>query len=61
MGKGDKKSKKGKRFTGSYGRIRIRKVKKETFMTHIKDEIEVKKTSATKKSSSKEKITKKEE
>ena len=38
MGRGDKKSKKGKRFAGSYGRVRIRKVKSENFTPHIKEE-----------------------
>ena len=59
MGKGDKKSKKGKRFAGSYGRVRIRKVKKETFVTSVKEEIEVKQTITKKKTSSKKKVTKK--
>ena len=59
MGRGDKKSKKGKRFAGSYGRVRIRKVKNEAFVTRFKDEIEVKQTSTKKKTSSKKKVTKK--
>ena len=60
MGKGDKKSKKGKRFADSYGRVRIRKVKNIAFVTPIKEETEVKKDSVKKKTSSKKKVTKKE-
>ena len=59
MGKGDKKSKKGKRFAGSYGRVRIRKVKNEIFITRVKEEIEIKNTSTKKKTSSKKKVRKK--
>ena len=33
MGKGDKKTKRGKLFSGSYGRLRPRKAKKQTFQT----------------------------
>ena len=29
MGRGDKKTKKGKRFAGSYGKVRVRKEKTE--------------------------------
>ena len=60
MGRGDKKSKKGKRFAGSYGRVRIRKIKNETLKTTVKEETEVKKTITKKKSTSKKKVTKKE-
>ena len=61
MGKGDKKSKRGKRFAGSYGRVRIRKVKKETFINPVKKEEEVKKNTTKKKSTTKKKVTKKED
>ena len=60
MGKGDKKSKKGKRFAGSYGRVRIRKVRNIAFVNPIIKETEVKKGSVKKKTSSKKKVTKKE-
>ena len=44
-----KNLKKGKRFAGSYGRVRIRKVKMKFFITRVKEEIEIKNTSTKKK------------
>lgn len=45
MGRGDKKSKKGKRFAGSYGRVRVRKIATEKFEETLKKTTTKKKTS----------------
>ena len=37
MGRGDKKSKKGKRFAGSYGRVRVRKTATEKFGVKVNE------------------------
>ena len=36
MGRGDKKTKKGKRFAGSYGRVRMRKEKNDKYFENPK-------------------------
>ena len=63
MGRGDKKSKKGKIFKGSFGVSRPRKTDKATiFPTKKKDEKKekaVKKTTTKKKAATKKKVTKK--
>lgn len=65
MGRGDKKSKKGKRFAGSYGRVRVRKTATKKFEAKAKEtKVEVKaekKTTPKKKTTSKKKTSKKEE
>lgn len=69
MGRGDIKTKKGKRFSGSYGKVRVRKEEVEQFVAKPKTEkVEVKaapkkkavaKKTTAKKSTTKKKITKK--
>lgn len=62
MGRGDKKTKKGKRFAGSYGKIRIRKEKTEKYVVQTKDKKEekvVKKKASPKKKTTAKKTTKK--
>ena len=63
MGRGDKKTKKGKRFAGSYGKVRIRKEKTEQSFVKPKDKKEKgiveKKTAPKKKKISKKTTTKK--
>lgn len=54
MGRGDKKSKKGKRFKGSYGVVRPKKTSSPTVSTSTK-----KKTQTQKATSAKKKTTKK--
>ena len=67
MGRGDKKSKKGKRFAGSYGRVRVRKTATKKFEAKAKvkeTNVEVKtekKTTPKKKTTTKKKTSKKEE
>jgi ribosomal small subunit protein bTHX len=48
MGRGDKKTKKGKRFASSYGRVRVRKEKTEKYFVKpkVKKEEEVVETKA---------------
>jgi len=67
MGRGDKKTKKGKRFSSSYGRLRPRKGKREIFVIKEKkvetveqeqEEVLTKKSPAKKKTKAK-KATKK--
>ena len=69
MGRGDKKTKKGKRFAGSYGKVRIRKEKTEQNFVKPKakkEEVIVEKKAApkkkttTKKTTTKKKVIKKE-
>ena len=57
MGRGDKKTKKGKIFAGSYGKVRVRKEKLEVVVE--KKNVPKKKTSS-KKTTTKKKSTKKE-
>jgi 30S ribosomal protein S31 len=69
MGRGDIKTKKGKRFSGSYGKVRVRKEEVEQFVAKPKTEkVEVKaapkkkavaKKTTAEKSTTKKKITKK--
>ena len=69
MGRGDIKTKKGKRFSGSYGKVRVRKEEVEQFVAKPKTEkVEVKaapkkkavaKKTTAKKSTTKKKVTKK--
>lgn len=69
MGRGDIKTKKGKRFSGSYGKIRVRKEEVEQFIAKPKTEkVEVKvalkkkavaKKTTAKKATTKKKVTKK--
>lgn len=65
MGRGDKKSKKGKRFASSYGRVRVRKTATEKFEAKVKEtKVEVKaekKATPKKKTTTKKKTSKKEE
>ncbi len=63
MGRGDKKSKKGKRFAGSYGRVRVRKTTTEKFEAkETKVEVKAeKKSTPKKKTTTKKKTSKKEE
>ena len=72
MGRGDKKTKKGKIFAGSYGKVRVRKEKTEQNFVKPKDkkeeELEVvvekkaapKKKKTTKKTTPKKRVIKKE-
>ena len=64
MGRGDKKTKKGKRFAGSYGKTRVRKEKTEQNFVKPKDKKEEviveKKAAPKKKTTTKKKATKKE-
>ena len=69
MGRGDKKTKKGKRFASSYGKTRVRKEKTEQSFIKPKDKITKgvvkkkdapKKKTITKKTTTKKKVTKKE-
>ena len=69
MGRGDKKTKKGKRFASSYGRVRVRKEKTEKYFVKpkVKKEEEIvetkaapKKKTTAKKTTKKKKATKKE-
>ena len=72
MGRGDKKTKKGKRFAGSYGKVRVRKEKTEQNFVKPKakkEEVAVevvekkdtpKKKTTSKKTTTKKKTTKKE-
>ena len=53
MGKGDKKSKKGKIFKGSYGVIRPRKINTEIITSNKKKSVVKKKTIAKKKTTAK--------
>ena len=63
MGRGDKKTKKGKRFAGSFGKTRVRKEKTEQNFVKPKakkEEVIVKKKDAPKKkNTTKKKATKK--
>ena len=63
MGRGDKKTKKGKRFAGSYGKTRVRKEKTEQNLVKPKakkEEVIVEKKAAPKKkTTTKKKATKK--
>ena len=63
MGRGDKKTKKGKRFAGSFGKTRVRKEKTEHNFVKPKakkEEVIVKKKDAPKKkNTTKKKATKK--
>jgi len=63
MGRGDIKSKKGKRFSGSYGKSRIRKIETEKFVAKVKEVKEEAKTeekaAPKKKTTAKKKVTKK--
>ena len=67
MGRGDKKTKKGKRFAGSYGRVRVKRTKtKKNFLkpqTKSKNTIveheNSNKKSTTSKKNTKKKVTKK--
>ena len=64
MGRGDIKTKKGKRFSGSYGKVRVRKEEVEQFVAKPKEEeVEVKaapkKKAVTKKTTAKKATTKK--
>ena len=63
MGRGDKKTKKGKRFAGSYGKKRVRKEKTEQNFVKPKakkEEVIVEKKAAPKKkTTTKKKATKK--
>ncbi len=69
MGRGDIKTKKGKRFSGSYGKVRLRKEEVEQFVAKPKKEkVEVKaapkkkavaKKTTAKKATTKKKVTKK--
>lgn len=62
MGRGDIKSKKGKRFAGSYGKVRARKAASDKFEAKVKEtKVEVKKATPKKKTSTKKKATKKSE
>lgn len=65
MGRGDKKTKKGKRFASSYGRVRVRKEKTEKYFVKPKakkeEEIVVKKKAAPKKKTTAKKTTIKKE
>ena len=67
MGRGDKKTKKGKRFASSYGRVRVRKEKTEKYFVKPKDKKEeeevivVKKKAAPKKKTTAKKTTIKKE
>ena len=67
MGRGDIKTKKGKRFSGSYGKVRVRKEEVEQFVAKPKT-VEVKagpnkkavaKKTTSKKATTKKKVTKK--
>ena len=67
MGRGDKKTKKGKRFAGSYGKVRIRKEKIDKYSVKpedkeqepvVKEKVK-KKTAPKKKKTSKKTTTKK--
>ena len=64
MGRGDKKTKKGKRFAGSYGKVRVRKEKTEQNYVKPKSQKEEviveKKAAPKKKTTTKKKATKKE-
>ena len=64
MGRGDKKTKKGKRFASSYGRVRIRKEKTDKYFVKPKNkkqkevvEEKVKKTASPKKKKTTKKTT----
>ena len=63
MGRGDKKTKKGKRFAGSYGKVRVRKEKTEQNFVKSKSQKEEviveKKAAPKKKTTTKKKATKK--
>ena len=69
MGRGDIKTKKGKRFSGSYGKVRVRKEEVEQFVAKPNTEkVEVKaapkkkavaKKTTAKKATTKKKVTKK--
>ena len=64
MGRGDKKTKKGKRFASSYGKVRIRKEDTEKFVEKPKivktESVTEKKVETKKKTTSKKKtVTKK--
>ena len=66
MGRGDKKTKKGKRFASSYGRVRVRKEKTEKYFVKPKakkeeEVIVVEKKAAPKKKTTAKKTTIKEE
>ena len=61
MGRGDKKTKKGKRFAGSYGKVRVRKEKTEQNFVKQKAKKEEKLAVVVeKKAAPKKKVTKKE-
>jgi len=69
MGRGDKKTKKGKRFASSYGRVRVKKEKTAKYFVKPKDkkkeviEVVEKKDAPKKKTTAKKtakKVTKKE-
>ncbi|MAR40359.1 MAG: 30S ribosomal protein THX [Flavobacteriales bacterium] len=61
MGRGDKKTKKGKRFAGSYGRVRVRKTDTEKFVEKVQETKDKIKTTPKKKTTTKKKTSKKEE
>ena len=58
MGRGDKKTKKGKRFASSYGKVRVRKEKTE--QNFVKPKAKKEEVIVEKKDSPKKKVTKKE-
>lgn len=58
MGRGDIKTKKGKRFAGSYGKKRVKKAETEKFIAKSVKKTTAKKT-ATKKKAAAKKTTKK--
>ena len=58
MGRGDKKTKKGKRFAGSYGKVRVRKEKTE--QNFVKPKAKKEEVIVKKKAAPKKKVTKKE-
>ena len=62
MGRGDKKTKKGKRFASSYGKVRVRKEKTKQNLAKPKDKKKAapKKKTTTKKTTTKKKVIKKE-
>ena len=59
MGRGDIKTKKGKRFSGSYGKVRSRKEEVEQFVAKPKKEKEEVKATPEKKTAAKKTTAKK--
>ena len=57
MGRGDKKTKKGKRFAGSYGKTRVRKEKTE--QKFVKPKVKKEEVIVEKKADPKKKVAKK--